>query len=32
LDLFTPASELTPASLDDFDEEQLRELLVAMEG
>ena len=32
LDLFTPASELTPASLDDFDEVQLRELLVAMEG
>ncbi len=32
LDLFTPASELTPASLNDFDEEQLRELLVAMEG
>ncbi len=32
LDLFTPASELTPVSLDDFDEEQLRELLVAMEG
>ncbi len=32
LDLFTPASELTPASLNDFDEVQLRELLVAMEG
>ena len=32
LDLFTPASELTPASLNDFDELQLRELLVAMEG
>ena len=32
LDLFTPASELTPASLGDFDEVQLRELLVAMEG
>ncbi|MEE8367123.1 MAG: hypothetical protein V3S30_02290 [Thermoanaerobaculia bacterium] len=32
LDLFTPASELTPASWNDFDEEQLRELLVAMEG
>ncbi len=32
LDLFTPASELTPASLNDLDELQLRELLVAMEG
>ena len=32
LDLFTPASELTPASLNDFDEEQLRELLIEMEG
>ena len=32
LDLFTPASELTPASLGDFDEVQLRELLAAMEG
>ncbi len=32
LDLFAPASELTPVSLNDFDEDQLRELLVAMEG
>jgi hypothetical protein len=32
LDMFTPAYELQPASFDDLDEEQLRELLATMEG
>jgi hypothetical protein len=32
LDMFTPAYELQPASFDELDEEQLRELLTAMEG
>ena len=32
LDLFTPASEFVPPSFNELDEEQLRELLAAMEG
>ena len=32
LDLFTPASEFVPLSFNELDEEQLRELLAAMEG
>ncbi len=32
LDMFTPAYQLQPASFDELDEEQLRELMTAMEG